>query len=160
MEKYQCHEMKNTSYSHLCATCKESAKHNVRLLFRSSLTSLMEIVAQFENLPHSWAGIISEVHTLRVCGSPDGTWHTGKKGQLKEMWSGFVCAEKEPGSARAHWGAMHAGERGIACILWGKHVDLKCFVGPKPKLIALYFLFTENKSKLVWDHYDLDAIRG
>lgn len=39
-------------------------------------------------------------------------------------------------------------------------MDLKCFVGPKPKLIALYFLFTENKSKLVWDHYDLDAIRG
>lgn len=99
--------------------------------------------------------------TLCMCVSPDGTWHTDKKGQLKEMWSGFVSAEKEPGSARAHWSAMHAGEeQGIACILWGKHVDLKCFVGPKPKLIVLYFLFTENKSKLVWDHYDLDAIRG
>lgn len=146
---------------------------SLRYLQRISKTQCSLIVSQLPHIPDGnsctiWKSttllsieIISEVHTLCVCGSPDGTWHTGKKGQLKEMWSGFVCAEKEPGSASAHWGAMHAGgERGIACILWGEHVDLKCFVGPKPKLIALYFLFTENKSKLVWDHYDLDAIRG
>lgn len=45
-------------------------------------------------------------------------------------------------------------------MLGAKHVEFKCFVEPQPKLIALYFLFTENKSKPVWDHFDLDAIRG
>lgn len=39
-------------------------------------------------------------------------------------------------------------------------MGFKCLAEPKPKLIALYFLFTENKSRMVWDHYDLDAIRG
>lgn len=141
-------------------------------LQRISKTQCSLIVSQLPHIPDGNSCTIWKSTTLL---SRDNLWSTyttcvwqsrwhmthWQKGPAKEMWSGFVCAEKEPGSARAHWGAMHAGgERGIACILWGEHVDLKCFVGPKPKLIALYFLFTENKSKLVWDHYDLDAIRG
>lgn len=59
-----------------------------------------------------------------------------------------------------HLSALLKEKRGIACMLGVKHVEFKCFVEPQPKLIALYFLFTENKSKPVWDHSDLDAIRG
>lgn len=59
-----------------------------------------------------------------------------------------------------HRSALLKEKSGIACILGVKHVEFKSFVESQPKLIALYFLLTENKSKPVWDHADLDAIRG